>query len=527
MMGTLTRRDLLGTAAIGSMVLGAGGFLSACGGSGSLSSAASTPGNTGSTPRRGGTLRAAITGGSSSDTLDPLNAITNADYSRVQNLFEGLAQVDADGQSQLVLAEEVSPNAKGDVWTIRVRRGVEFHNGKELTADDVIYSFRAILNPKAPAVGATVLAPIDTAELKKRDKYTVSVPCKTPFATMHEALAIPGYSDIVPVGFDKTHPVGTGPFKLVSFTPGVRSTFVRHPNYWQTGRPYLDGVVITDYADETSQVNALAAGQADVVNTLSIDSVAQIQSAGKQVLISPGGGWVPFTMRVDVPPFNDVRVRQALRYAVDRQQMLELAFGGHGTLGNDVFGIWSADYDHSLAQRVQDIPRAKSLLKQAGHESLTVELVTADMAQGAVKMAQILAQQASAAGITINLRQVTVAEIFGTNFIKWPFAQDYWYYDFYLPMVALGTLSTAPYNECHFNNPRYDSLYRQATAELDSGKRADIAHEMQQIDYTEGGYIIPFFPGVIDGYASNVHGLTITKSGISLNSYEFTDVWLA
>jgi peptide/nickel transport system substrate-binding protein len=526
-MGTLTRRDLLGTAAIGSVVLGAGGFLSACGGSGTPSSTPSTSGIPGGTPRRGGTLRAAITGGSSSDTLNPLNAITNADYSRVQNLFEGLAQVDANGQSQLVLAEEVSPNAKGDVWTIRVRRGVEFHDGKELTADDVIYSFRAILNPKAPGIGATVLAPIDAARLKRLDRYTVLVPCKTPFATMHEALAIPGYSDVVPVGFDKTRPVGTGPFKLVSFTPGVQSTFVRHPSYWQTGRPYLDQVVITDYADETSQVNALVAGQADVVNTLSIDSVAQIRSAGRQLLISPGGGWVPFTMRVDTAPFNDVRVRQALRYAIDRQQMLELVFGGHGTLGNDVFGIWSSDYDHSLAQRVQDIPRAKSLLRQAGHQGLTVELVTADMAQGAVKMAQVLAQQVSAAGITVNLRQVTVAEIFGTNFIKWPFAQDYWYYDFYLPMVALGTLPTAPYNECHFSNPRYTSLYQQATAELDPAKRADIAHEMQQIDYDEGGYIIPFFPGVIDSYGSNVHGLKPTKSGISLNSYQFTDVWLA
>src|SRR4029077_19751779 len=129
------------------------------------------------------------------------------------------------------------------------------HDGRELTADDVIYSIRAILNPKAPGIGAPALAPIDTASLKKLDKYTVSVPCKTPFATFVEALAIPGYSAIIPTGFDQRHPVGTGPFKVVSFTPGVQSTFTRHAHYWQTGRPYLERVVITDYADETSQVN--------------------------------------------------------------------------------------------------------------------------------------------------------------------------------------------------------------------------------------------------------------------------------
>lgn len=517
----ITRRNFVGKAAIGSLALGTGGLLSAFGSTGPTARQAAA------TPKRGGTLRAGITGGSSSDTLNPLNAISNADYSRVQNLFEGLAQIDTNGAPKLVLAESVTPNANGSVWTIRLRRGVEFHNGKELTADDVIYSFRTILNPKAPGIGATTLASIDAARLKKLDKYTVSVPCKTPFATFLEALAIPGYSDIVPVGFDKTHPVGTGPFKLVSFTPGTQSTFARNANYWQTGRPYLDGVVITDYPDETSQVNAFVAGQVDVVNLLSIDSLPQVRSAGKHVLISLGGGWVPFTMRVDTTPFNDVRVRQALRYAIDRPQMLDLVFGGHGTLGNDLFGIWSSDYDHSLPQRKQDIPQAKSLLKQAGRAGLSIELVTADIAQGAIACAQVLAQQVSAAGINVKLRQVTVSELFGSNFIKWPFAQDYWYYDFYLPAAGLATLSTAPYNETHFKNPRYDSLYRQATATLNATKRAEISHEMQQIEYNEGGYIIPFFPPVIDGYGSNVHGLTTTKSGISLNSYQFTDVWLA
>jgi peptide/nickel transport system substrate-binding protein len=504
------------------MAIGAGALLAACG----ASSSASAPHGAG-TPKRGGTLRAAITGGSSADTLNPLNALSNVDYARIQNLFEGLVEVAPSGESKMVLAEEITPNVHGDLWTVRLRRGIEFHDGRELTAADVIYSLRAILNPKSPGIGAPALTAINTTTLKKLDRYTVSVPCRTPFATFVEALAIPGYCDVVPVGFDPKRPVGTGPFKFVSFSPGVQSTFTRHANYWRAGRPYLDSVVITDYADETSQVNALVAGQVDVVNLLSIDSLAEVQSSGKQVLSSPGGGWNPIVMRTDVSPFNDVRVRQAMRVAIDRQQMLELVFGGRGTLGNDIFGIWSSDYDRSIPQRKQDIALAKSLLKQAGREGLTVELVIAPIAQGTVKMAQVLAQQVSAAGINVKLRQVTVAEMFGPNFTKWPFAENYWYYNFYLPNVALATLSSAPYNDTHFSDPRYDSLYRGAIAELDASKRAEIAHEMQMIDYTQGGLIVPFFPPVIDGYATNVHGLVPSKSGISLNSFQFTDLWLA
>jgi peptide/nickel transport system substrate-binding protein len=343
---------------------------------------------------------------------------------------------------------------------------------------------------------------------------------------MVQALSIPTYSDIIPVDFNPADGVGTGPFKLQSFTPGTQSTFVRYNDYWQTGLPYLDEVVITDYSDATSQVNALLAGEVDVVNLLSADVIAIVESQGKNILVSEGGGWNPFTMRVDVAPFSDVRVRQALRLIVDRPQMLEVLFGGHGTLGNDVFGIWSSDYDHSLPQRHQDIDQAKSLLKAAGQDGLSVQLVSSAIGQATVQAAEVLAQQATAAGIGINVLQVTVDDFFGTNYLKWVFAQDYWYFNFYLPQVSLATLPTSPFNECHFDNPQYDALYQQAIATIDDAKRTELAHEMQLIDYTEGGYIIPFFPPVIDGYGANVNGLIPSKGGLSLNAYDFKQLWL-
>ncbi|HJZ03034.1 MAG TPA: ABC transporter substrate-binding protein [Streptosporangiaceae bacterium] len=521
---TFSRREFLKAGLAGSLAVGAGGLLSACGTGNTIK--AFTTSTTGK-PRYGGTLRAGLTGGSTADTLDPLSAVTNVDFSRIDNLYEPLIGLTPDAKPVYVLAEEVTPNAKATEWTIRVKQGITFHNGKTLTADDVIYTFQQILNPKTPGSAAAGLASVDAKGMTKLDAYTARIPCSTPFATLAEALAIPGYSDIIPVGYDLAAPAGTGPFKVKSFSPGTQSTFVRYDGYWQSGLPYLDEIVITDYSDQTSQVNALLAGQVDVVNLLSADVISEVQGEGKNILLSTGGGWNPFTMRVDTGTFSDVRIRQAMRLVVDRQQILDLVFGGFGTVGNDLFGIWAPEYDHSLPQRHQDIDQARSLLKAAGAEDLHVTLVTSDIAQGTVLAAQVFAQQASQAGVTVNVEDVTVDEFYGTNYLKWQFAQDYWFYNFYLPQVSLATLPTASFNETHWDNSRYNSLYAQAIATTDTSLSIELAHEMQQIEYNEGGYIIPFFPPVIDGFGANVGGLVPSKSGLSLGAYDFKNVWLS
>jgi peptide/nickel transport system substrate-binding protein len=150
----------------------------------------------------------------------------------------------AIGSAGLLSSCGINPNATATEWTLRLKPGITFHNGKALTADDVIYTFRTVMNPKSPGAAAAGLASIDAAGLAKLDPLTVRIPCKTPFATLHQALAIPTYSDIIPEGFNPAAPVGTGPFRLKSFTPGVQSTFVRYEHYWQTGLPYPDQVVV-------------------------------------------------------------------------------------------------------------------------------------------------------------------------------------------------------------------------------------------------------------------------------------------
>jgi peptide/nickel transport system substrate-binding protein len=529
-LSAYTRREYLQTMAAGSLALGSSGLLAACGGSNSASSSSpsTTSGTVSGTPKRGGTLTVGFTGGGSGDTINPLAPVANVDYARVLNLYDLFAQITPKGTAAFNVVEEMVPNAKATQWDIRLRPGITFHNGKEATAEDVIYTFQLNVNPKAPGEAAAALAALDTKGMKKLDKYTARLPFSRPLGTLVQVLATNVAPYLVPVGFNpKTDkPIGTGPFKYQSFTPGQQSMFVRNENYWQTGLPYAETLVMVDYSDETAQTNSLVSGQSHAIAGVSTDVKAQLESAGQKLLVSNGGGFNPFTMRVDAPPFNDVRVRQAMRLIVDRKQMRDVVFSGLGLLGNDVFGVFAPEYDHSLPQRSQDIEQAKSLLKAAGHENLTVELVTADIAQGVVKCAQVLAQQASAAGVKINLRQITVSEFFGQNYLKWVFAQDYWDYNFYLPQVADATLPGAFFNETHFNDPQYTSLYNQAVATLDETQRTQICHQMQMIDYNQGSYIIPFFIPIIDAYGPKVGGATAGIAGQSFNNYDFKHMWL-
>lgn len=528
-MNPITRRTLLRDAAVGGIALGSAGLVAACGSSSSSgggSAANAAPASTGN-PVHGGILKAGITGGSSSDTLDPNTMVDNTDYARVACLYDALAWLSPEGLPELRVAQEITPNKDATEWTVRLRKGVLFHDGREANADDLAFSFQRVVNPKSPGEAANGLKGIKANAIKKLDKYTIRVPFEQPYSTFYESQANTISVYLLPVGFDPKQPIGTGPFKLDSFTPGQQSVMVKNPHYWNHPLPYLDKLIMIDYADETSQVNALLSGQVEAINLLSQDTLGTVTGSGKKAVISPGGGWNPFTMRVDSAPFTDPRVRQAFRLIVDRPKMNRLVFGGHGTIGNDVFGIWDPAYDHSLAQREQDIDQAKSLLRQAGHQDLSIQLVTSDIAQGVTNMAQLFAQDAAKAGVKVNLRQITVTEFYGPNYLKWQFAQDYWYYQPYLPQVQQATLPGAPFNECHFDDPRYIKLYSEALATLDTSKRAEITHEMQSIDYNDGGYIIPLFPPVIDGYAPNVQGTVRSKTGSSFNLADFEHMWLS
>jgi peptide/nickel transport system substrate-binding protein len=232
-------------------------------------------------------------------------------------------------------------------------------------------------------------------------------------------------------------------------------------------------------------------------------------------------------MRVDQPPFNDRRVRLALKYVVDRPEMRKLIFEGYGYLGNDVPCITDPQYDHSIPQRVQDIERAKSLLKAAGHERLSLELVTAELANGVTEQAQLFAQQAAAAGVTVTLNKITPQAFYGPNYLHRIFTQDAWLYGLYFTQAALAMVPGAPYNETHFDDPRYNALFAEALKTVDVAKQTELAHEMQLIEYQEGGNIIPNFTPYTDAHSASLQGIVGSNIGLPSWAYCFKECWFA
>ena len=457
------RREFLRIGGAGALAATSAVALGACGSSSTSSTTTTSAASL--KPKLGGTLHYGGTGGTDSDTLDAHNGLNQQDFSRLPLLYEPLVTIGANGKLEYVLAESITANAAATEWTIKVRPDVLTHDGKPFGARDVLYSFTRIIKLKYP--GTSSLGPIDLAASKVADPLTLVVRFDKPFGLFLTFLQNFLFLYMVRVDYNPKHPIGTGPFKLQSFTPGVTSTLVRNDHYWQTGLPYLDAVVSTDVAGETAQIDGLLAGQFDAISYLSAASVAALKSRSAfTVVISDTGGFLPFTMRVDEAPFSDVRVRQALRLVVDRPQMLLEVFENYGRIGNDMFGIVDPDFDHSLPQRVRDIPKAKSLLKAAGYPDLSVQLITSALTGGVVQAAQVFASQAAEAGVNVTVSQQDPTRYYADSFLHAAFSQDNWEYAPYLLAAAQETVSGAPFNECHFDDPEYNALYVRRTGQL-------------------------------------------------------------
>jgi len=237
-------------------------------------------------------------------------------------------------------------------------------------------------------------------------------------------------------------------------------------------------------------------------------------------------------MAIDMPPFDDPKVRQAFRLIIDRKAVLEQVGNGYGQIANDLYSPFDEGYDKSLPQREQDIEQAKSLLKAAGKEGLSVDLHTTNGAAGMVELASVFASQAKAAGVNVTVKNDP--NYYGDSYLKLPFSVDFWGTRGYLNQVQQGSLPNSPYNETHWppksgTGSNFESLYKQALAETDSNKRIDIQHQMQQYEYDLGGYIIPYFNALIDGYGSGVTGLSPSKGTLNLASFGhgYRTIWFS
>lgn len=509
-MTALTRRELVRAGAAGAILMGSGGLL------GSDTARAALTQSLAPQAKRGGTLRVGIAGGSPTDDFDMAHINGPSATVRAQTFYETVPFL--DGQFRLhddFLADEFTPNRTADVWTVRLKQGVEFHNGKTATAEDLLFSIKRLLDPKSGATAAGQLTAIDLKRTKALDKRTVRFVLKTPQSFFDYLLSDIVY--LVPVGYDPKKPVSTGPWRFKSFQPARQTVLTRFENYHGTPA-YADQLVMTELPDDTARVNALISGQVDVINQVPFPNVRQLKGqSGIQVAVSPTGGWNPITMRVDVAPFKDVRVRQAVRLAMNREQAIATALYGQGSPAADTYGRFDPSFSNAF-KRSQDIEKAKSLLKQAGQSNLKLELVTSPIAAGIVEACQVLAQNAKAAGIDITVRKVDPGTYF-SRYGKWPFAIDFWVG---LPYLVVASIADGPgasvVNTTHFNDPAFNKLYGQASRTLDKNKRASLVHAMQKIQYDRGGYIIWSFQDSVDAYSKKVGGVQpIDKTAWGLN----------
>jgi peptide/nickel transport system substrate-binding protein len=507
----LTRREVLKGALVGGAGLAFGPVLAACGGGTASTPSPSASAATG--PKKGGEIRSGITGGGAKDSLDGQTAYVDEPQIAMQwQVYDALLGFDPNHKLINLLAESWEANPAATEYTVRLKKGLEFGNAKSVTADDVVFSYERILNPKTGAAGVDQLRDLKSGNIKKIDDLTVKFVLDRPNAIFWEALAF-FCNAIVPTGYDPTQGasglIGTGPWIVESYVPGNQAVFKPNPNYWGVG-PYVDKLTMVEFADPTARLNALLGGTVDHIDLVASSQADVIKSAsGFTLLEAKSGGWDPITMRIDQKPFDDVRVRQAFRLIVDRPQMIEQALGGHGWLGNDMYAPLDPGYPKDLPQRTQDLEQAKSLLKQAGYDNnLTVQFMTSTaVGAGQVAAAQVFQEQAKGAGVTVQLKQLDPSVFYGAQYLKWTFAQDYWGTRNYLAQTQLCSSPNAPYNETHWKDAEWQKIVDEAFKTVDETKRNELVAAAEKIEYERGGFLVWQFNTLLDGYSDKLGGV--------------------
>jgi peptide/nickel transport system substrate-binding protein len=472
--------------------------------------AASTPlgGPPPRTPNKGGTLRIGYVGNGTSETYNPALGNTPIDSLHGYLVFDPLMRVGPNHQLEPGLAVDWQPNKDATVWEIRLRSGVHWHDGKPFTADDVIYTFRTMGNPAH--LGHSAVAQFNLNEVKKLSDTLVRVPLNSPNADLSALFGYFNAAIVVQNGEkDFSKPIGTGAYKLKSFSPGRQSVLTANRDYWDSPRPYPDGLVLLSIDDDAARLNALLSNQIDICGTLNYTQAKAGLPGNYKVIVGYAGAQENFNMRVDQAPFKDVRVRQAMKLLVDRPAMIEAALSGFGQVANDIPGPGFPHYDNSLPQRHQNIEQAKSLLKQAGQSDLRVQLQTCDAGLGQLQAAQVFVQQAHQAGLTgIQLKVQSPANYYNPAllFTKMTFAQNIWAIGSLNSFYSQALVSGAALDETHWSSKSYDALFAKAQGETNPQRAQQDWNQLQAIQYNQGGYIFWAEVHNVDAMSNKVAG---------------------
>jgi peptide/nickel transport system substrate-binding protein len=469
-----------------------------------------------STPVRGGRLRIAAEIGSQKETLDPAKRSTTLERLRNCALYDNLVNLTIDLKTTPGLAVSWEANKSADEWIFMLRKGVEWHNGKSLRAEDVIYTIRRVMDKKTGSGGRSFLSDVDPNELRAEDAHTVRVKLAQPNVDF-PIVFTSDFLQIVQDGFtDFDNAVGTGPFILKSFKPGRSCLVVRNPNFWRSGLPYVDEVDTFSIPDTIARTNALLAGEIHLLSALDPQMIDKIESTpGVRVLSTPSGYRAPIVMNCTVPPYNDPNVRLALKMVIDREKYIKMIYKAHAVIGNDhPIGPIYPDFCEELPQRDYDPERAKSLLKKAGAENTTFELHVSDLGIGAREGAVVYSQMAAKAGVKIKIVRQPTDGFWNAVWMKKPFLMCAWQMRSTANMVlSLAYKSDSSWNDTFWKRPDFDKLLLEARRTFDLAKRKELYCEMQQMIRDDGGKIIPCFVNMLDAASEKVKGIVLNPIG--------------
>lgn len=507
-----SRRSFLTNGAMvsGGFLLGGSGLLAGCGESG--------PGQASSanqTPQAGGAARIAIIAGSQTGNLDAHKPLGTGSF-RGWALYSKLWEWNRDATPGLALAEFAEVNDDATEWTIRLKKGLEFHHGKSITAEDVLFSIRRLTDPVLNSPYKTNLYSLLRDEVRALDPLTV----RLPFHKGAGLAALPelwmSWGGIVPTDYHPVNnPVGAGPYRLKSFTPGQRSVFTKFENYYKSGQPYLDTVEILDFGDPIARLQAMQTGQVDIAPTIAFEQLAFFKSSDKfEVVSSDTDAWQGFAMNLSKPPFNDPRVPKAFRLIADREELVKRVLHGQGRVANDIYSPSDPTYNHDIPQRKRDIAEAKRLLAAAGYAGgLTIDLITT--AGGAGNAAIVFAEQAREAGVTVKVKLVDGSIFSGPDRTKWVFSTAGGVSRPFLLTLQQQDGPRSAANKTHFNDPEFTRLVTEASAQPDVAKRKALIGQAQQIQHDRGGLLIWGFVNNQEAISRAIGGVTPDRTSFA------------
>ncbi|HUT70805.1 MAG TPA: ABC transporter substrate-binding protein [Desulfatiglandales bacterium] len=458
-------------------------------------------------PKRGGKLRQALHGGSVGDTLDPATIVDSHPISTSWQVRNNLTEISPIGDIIPELAESFEASSDAKTWVFKLRKGVEFHNGKTFEAEDVIYSINYHRSPDTATGGKAAVSGIES--IKADGKHTVIFNLKAgnadfPFlmADWHLPIAPAGTK-----GKDWDKGIGTGPFILTAWDPGVRSVSKRNPNYFKERLPYFDEVETLHLPDMVAQASALLTDQVDAISLVDLKTIDRFSKVPRiRILDAAATRHFTIPMHCDQSPFSNKDLRLSLKYAVDRKELLQKVLRGHGYLGNDhPIGKQQKYFAADLPQRHLDFDKAKYHLKKSGLENVKLQLSVGEVFPGATAMAELFKESVNKIGVDITLIRVPTDGFWSNIWLKKPMCVAFWAgrptVDW---MFTVGYAADSPWNSGKWKNDRFNYLLLKARAEMDQEKRREMYFEMQSICRDDAGTIIPLFSNIVMGVSDKL-----------------------